>query len=150
MDNKFNIKNYTTDVSAERSISQIEKLLALFGAQAIIKEYTSDGRVHSLSFKINDKAFKLPANIKGVKEILYSGRRGYYGRDSMKKREDRAYRVAWRIIKDWTHAQLSLVASGQAQPQEIFFPYMYDGKRTLYQAHVEGKLLVQDIEKDKK
>lgn len=142
----FKMKNYSTEVAAERSISEIEKLLALFGADAIIKEYTSDGKVHSLSFKIKNEAFKLPANVNGVKDILYSGRRGYSGRDSMKKREDRAYRVAWRIIKDWTHAQLSLIASGQAHPQEIFFPYMYDGKRTLYQTYVEGKLLPQKKE----
>lgn len=36
MKGQFNIKNYTTDVTAERSISEIEKLLALFGADAIM------------------------------------------------------------------------------------------------------------------
>lgn len=146
MKGKFNIKNYTTEVSAERSVAEIEKLLASFGATAIMKEFFSDGKVQVLSFKLEDKVFKLPANINGVKEILFSGRRGYYGRDSMKNREERAYRVAWRIIKDWIHSQLSLIASGQAQPQEIFFPYMYDGERTLYQSYIEGKLLPQGEE----
>lgn len=145
---KFNIKNYSTEVPAERSIAEIEKLLSSFGAEAIIKEYTSDGRIYKLSFKINNKVFKLPANIKGVKEILYSGRRGYYGRDSMKKRDDRAYRVTWRIIKDWIHAQLSLILSGQAEPMQVFFPYMYDGEKTLYQAWIEGKLLTEGKDKE--
>lgn len=143
----FKIKNYTTEISADRSILEIEKLLTLFGAAAIIKEYTSDGRVHSLSFRLQDKAFKLPANVKGVKETLYKGTRDHHSRDGMKRRDDKSYRVAWRIIKDWTHAQLSLIASGQAHPHEIFLPYMYDGKRTLYQAYVEGKLLPQSEEK---
>ena len=138
---KSNIKNYTTDVSAERSITEIEKILASFGADAIMKEYTSDAKVRSLSFKFEDQGFKLPANINGVKEALYPGKRSYHGRDSMKKREDRAYRVSWRIIKDWIHAQLSLIASGQARPQEVFLPYLFDGKRTLYEKYVEDKLL---------
>lgn len=146
MKKKFNIKNYTTDVSAERSIAEIEKLLTSFGAEAIMKEFSSDGRVRMLSFKIDDKAFKLPANINGVKSELYKGKRNYHARDSMKKREDKAYRVTWRIIKDWIHAQLSLISSGQAHPHEIFLPYMYDGKRTLYQAWMEGKLLTQGDE----
>lgn len=144
---KFNIKNYSTEVPAIRSIAQIEELLTLFGAEAIIKEFTSDGKVQRLSFKIEGKVFKLPANMNGVKKILYSGRRGYYGRDSMKKRDDKAYRITWRILKDWVHVQLSLILSGQAHPQEIFLPYMYDGKRTLYQKFVEeGKLLPQKSE----
>lgn len=146
MNKKFKIKNYSTEVSAERSISEIEKILTSFGAEAIIKQYTADGKVRSLSFRIKDDAFKLPANLNGVKEVLYSGRRAYYGRNSMKNREETAYRVSWRIIKDWIHAQLSLITSGQAHAQEIFFPYMYDGKRTLYQAYIEGKLLPQKKE----
>jgi len=148
MDQKFNIKNYTTEISAERSILEIEKLLTFFGAAAIIKEYTSNGRVHSLSFRLLDDSFKLPANVEGVKEILYKGIRAHHARDSMKRRDDKAYRVAWRILKDWTHAQLSLIASGQAQPQEIFLPYMYDGKRTLFQKYTEGKLLTSGKERE--
>ena len=138
---KSNIKNYSTEVPADRSILEIERILTSFGAEAIMKEFTSDGKTHSLSFKFNNQAFKLPANIKGVKEVLYSGVKNYHGRDSMKKRDARAYRVAWRIIKDWIHAQLSLIASGQAEPGQIFLPYMFDGKRTLYEKYIEDKLL---------
>ena len=136
---KFNIKNYTTEVPADRSILEIEKLLTLFGAAAIIKEYTPDQRVHSLSFKLQDEAFRLPSNVEGVEKILFEGIRAQ--RDSEKRRADKAYRVAWRILKDWTHAQLSLIASGQAQALEIFLPYMFDGKITFFQKYMEGKLL---------
>lgn len=140
---KFNMKNYTTSVSAERSIAEIEKLLASFGATAIMKDYLEDARVHALSFKLEEKVFKLPANITGVQAILYKDKRAHHGRDVMKGREKRAYMVAWRIIKDWIHAQLSLISSGQAHPHEIFLPYMFDGKRTLYEVYVEGNLLTE-------
>ena len=147
LDKSFKMKNYTTDISADRSILEIERYLTLFGAQAIIKEYSAEGRVYSLSFKLVDDAFKLPANIKGVKEILYEGTRSSYQKDGEKIREEKAYRVTWRIIKDWIHAQLSLIASGQAQPREIFLPYMYDGKRTLFQKFEAEKLLTMRKEK---
>jgi hypothetical protein len=135
------IKNYSTSVSAERSIAEIEKILALFGAEAIMKEYLADGRVRGLQFKLNNKIFKLPANVNGVREAIFAGKRKYYGRDTMKGRDTRAYNVTWRILKDWIHAQLSLIASGQAHPQEIFLPYLFDGERTLYQIYAEGRLL---------
>ncbi len=141
LDKSFKMKNYTTDISADRSILEIEKFLTLFGAGAIIKEYTPDGRVHSLMFKLQNDAFKLPANVNGVKEILYKSSRSTHSGDGAKRRDERSYRVAWRIIKDWTHAQLSLIASGQAQPKEIFLGYMFDGKRTLFQKYEADKLL---------
>lgn len=149
MAKKFNIKNYTTDVPAVRSISEIESILATFGAKAIMKEFFPDGKVQALSFRLEDNVFKLPADADGVKKILFEGKRNPGRKDLIKSREDRAYRVAWRIIKDWIHAQLSLIASGQAHPQEIFLPYMFDGKRTLYQKYVEDKLLTQNASKKK-
>lgn len=147
MKGNFNIKNYTTDVPAERSISEIEKILASFGASAIIKEFNPDGKVSSLLFRIENESFKLPANTDGVKEILFKGKGGQHRKDYKKSREAAADRVSWRIIKDWIHAQLSLIASGQAHPHEVFLPYMFDGKKTLYQTFVEGRLLAQKSEK---
>lgn len=144
MQKKFNIKNYTTEIAATKSIAEIEELLAAFGADAVMKEFTADGKVKSLHFKLQDKSFKLPANINGVKEILFAKRRSYHGRDSMKNRDEKSYKVAWRILKDWLHAQLSLIYSGQAFPDEIFLPYLFDGKRTLYQKFAdEGKLIAR-------
>ena len=147
MDKKFNIKNYTTDVPADRSILEIEKLLTLFGAIAIIKEYDADQKVHSLTFKLQTDAFKLPANVDGVKEILYKGTRSSPTKEGEKRREQKSYRVAWRILKDWTHSQLSLIASGQAQPLEIFLPYMFDGKLTFFEKFQAKRLLPPKKEK---
>ena len=144
---EFKLKNYSTSVSGERTIAEIEKMLAGFGAISVIKEYQSDGTVHLLAFKVGDVSYKLPANIKGVYDVMYGNKQRYYGRDSVKNREKQAYRVAWRIIKDWLHAQLSLISSGQAEPEQVLFPYAYDGKSTLFQKWKEKKLLAQGSEK---
>jgi hypothetical protein len=140
----MNLKNYTTEVAADRSVAEIEKLLVQFGATNIMKNYQGDGRITSLVFKLEDKVYQLPANFEGVMKILYAKP------TINKEHENRAYRITWRIIKDWIHSQLSLIASGQAQPEEVLLPYMWDGKRTLFQAYKEGRLQLthQKGEKD--
>jgi hypothetical protein len=141
---KFELKNKTTGIAAEKTIQEIEMLLAKFGASAVIKEYLQDGRCFSLSFKLKDKAFKLPANSEGVYAAMFGGKRQNHRRDAMANRDEQAYRTCWRIIKDWLHAQLSLIASGQAQPDQVLLPYMFNGKQTLYEAYKDGTLRLGD------
>lgn len=123
---------YTTNVSAEKSISEIEKLLAQFGADKIMKDFLSDGHVSGIAFQFNGKGFKLPNNEQGVFNILFPSGRKSSRVDATKSRQERAYRVSWRILKEWIHAQLSLVASGQAEPEQVLLPYMWNGKESLY------------------
>ena len=135
----FELKNKGTEIAAERTIQQIEELLAKFGASQVIKDYMQDGRCTALSFKLSGVGYKMPANIEGVYANLY-----HENTRKNKDREDRAYRVCWRIIKDWLHAQLSLVASGQAQPDQVLLPYVFNGKITLYEAYKNGKIQIGD------
>jgi len=139
----MNLKDYTTEVGAERTIMEIERILAQFGASKIMKDYLSDGTVNALAFQLNGKGYRLPANIQGVKKILYDGMKEVHAKDVMSKRDVRARNVAWRIIKDWIYAQMSLIASGQAQPDEVLLPYMWDGKRTVYELFKDGKLQLE-------
>lgn len=139
----FKLKNKETEVSAEKSILRIEELLTSFGANAVMKEYSGDGKVRSLSFKLEEKAYKLPVNKEGVYKVLFQNSKQTYRVDGEKNRGERAYRVAWRILKDWLHSQLSITASGQAQPEEVLLPYMFDGKKTLYQAYKDGCLQIE-------
>ena len=51
---------------------------------------------------------------------------------------EHAYKVAWRILKDWVLAQMAIVEAGAAQLAEVFLPYALqpDGK-TMFEAFVE-------------
>ena len=140
----FKLKNYTTGITAEKSISEIETMLMNFGATAIFKECTA-GEICTISFKLEGKAYKLPANKKGVYKLLYEGRKAYHSRDGMKNREEQAYRVSWRIIRDWLHAQLSIIASGQAEPEQVLLPYMTVRGKTLYEAYKENLLDIKAL-----
>jgi len=135
---KFKLKNSTTLVSAEKSISAIEQMLSAFGATQIMKEFYTDGRCKGIAFKLEQQVFKLPANIEGVRNYLFANKTDRI--DGNKSRDERAYRVAWRILKDWVASQFSIVASGQAQPDEVLLPYLWNGRETFYTAYKEGKL----------
>ena len=59
------IKNYTTDIPVERTITEIQKILAQNGARGIALEYDEQGNIKDIFFKIvlHDKElpFRLPA-----------------------------------------------------------------------------------------
>ncbi len=123
------LKGYTTSVPGEKSISEIEQLLLEFGAENFIKKAEKCRFTGIMfTFPVNDKQlpFKLPANIEKVQTWLY--------REHMKKVpkskktiEDfgqAAYNVAWRIIKEWVHAQISIIATEMVTAEEVFMPYL--------------------------
>ena len=127
------LKNYTTKVPANRSVAEIQGQLAAHGASGVLLEYAKDGtgRIESLSFKIavngKDVGFRLPLKWKEAQAVMSRGRR--YNVD-----DDLAYRVAWRIVRDWVDVQMAILDLEIVQLQEIFLPYAIgkDG-RTVYE-----------------
>lgn len=140
------LKNYTTGINAEKSIMEIEYILSQFGATAIMKEMQGDGKTNSIAFKIGEKGYKIPVNLEGVYQVMFGNKRVRYGTNNMANRHEQSYKTAWRIIKDWIYSQMSIIASGQSQPDEILLPYLWDGKRTLYQAYKNGTLQIENKE----
>ena len=62
--------------------------------------------------------------------------------------EEHAYRVAWRIIKDWIEAQMSLLETEMVRMEEIFLPYVITGTgQTVYQVMAEKHFLLGTGEK---
>ena len=138
------IKNFSTGVAANKSIAEIEKILTDFGAEAIMKSYTGDGKVKSLAFKYQNNAYMLPSNVDGVYQVMFANKKTYRKVNANKNREEQEYRIAWRLLKDWIHAQISIVYSGQATPDQIMLPYMYNGQKTVYEMYKAGKLQLQE------
>jgi hypothetical protein len=148
---EMKLKNYTTGVSAIRTIGEIEQILASLGATSIMKDYFGDGRVSGLSFKLTIKerqmAIKIPVEIEKATAILIE-------QDAMKKKNDiwrqqQSERVFWRIIKDWLFSQFSLIEIGQAKPEQIFLPYMWNGRETLYEKLEKSGFKALELEASK-
>ena len=132
------IKNYTTEIKVEKTLMEIEQILAKGGAKAIMKEYDDEGEVTAVVFQANlpngnEAGFKLPyketAMLNIIRHIVDEGKlpRRFLN-DPIKARK-----VGWRIIKDWIDAQMALVEIELCDLAEVFLPYLYNGKQTAYE-----------------
>lgn len=136
------ILNYTTTVAAHRSIMEIQSMLAARGASKIMIDYAGSQPV-AVSFQLllNDKlvAFRLPCNHEGILRALQN--------QKVAKRYqtiEHAHKVAWRIIKTWTAAQMAIIDAQQAAMPEVFLPYLVTSTgRTMYQELESGKNLLK-------
>lgn len=143
-----NLKNYTTSVAASKSIGDIHGLLVDFGADRIqFRNDPATRRTIGVAFVIQTAGamlpFQLPLNFQAVQEYLwkqYRDTRVRYKKIKADFEED-AYRIAWRILFDWLHAQLSIIATEQVKPEQVFLPYlMIDQETTLAEAFTSGEL----------
>ena len=116
------IANYTTSIKTEKTVGEIQGMLARAGAAQVLLDFDGPD-VSAVSFRLlhNDAmvSFRLPANISSIYVVLQRD-------DDIPRRlktTEQAARVAWRIIKDWLRAQLAIVEAEQAEMIEVFLPY---------------------------
>lgn len=143
------IKNYTTDVPVNKTVSEIHLLLADHGAKRILFDYGNDSKVTAISFTIDtpqgEQAVRLPANTDMVREVLRRQKRNPRSRVQIDDSQEQAERVAWRIVKDWLAAQLAILETEMVTVQQVFLPYFLDRQgRTLYEVYSSGALMLED------
>lgn len=128
----MNIKNYTSEVPASRSIASAEETLISIGARNIMKEYDGFGKVDCLVFSIpkpNSEgviAFKLPSNRVGIKKMLLKSYKYSPNKSQVEKVELQAERTAWKNIKEWVELQAVMIRLEQVEIVQVFLPYAYD------------------------
>ena len=161
---KMALKNYTTQIPVDRTITDIEKILAQHGARKILKDYDNQGNISAISFmiKLEDGSFipfKLPMNLERVLLALreqYNSGTLTSSQKSVVKRglqnHEQARKIGWRIIKDWIDAQMSILDLHLAKMQEVFLPYAYnmEFEKTFYEMIEEkgfGDLALEDKSK---
>lgn len=128
------IKNRTSNVPVERTISRIESFLVSVGATGISKDY-EDGELKAVCFSVKKDEriieVRLPARVEAVRETLLNNikrpRRG-----TVEKINQQAARTAWKLVQDWVEVQVSMILMGQAKFLQVFLPYVWDGKKTFY------------------
>lgn len=133
------LANYSTTVTALKSIGEIQGMLVAHGAKHILIDYEHEEPV-GLAFIIGtpygDTPFRLPANIDRVWAVLNKQR----VRSQVSK--ELASRVAWRILKDWVRAQMAILETEMVTIDQVFLPYMQVGKegKILYEVMLEHHL----------
>lgn len=134
------IRNYTSEVPVERSISNIETLLVAAGASHIAKVYDDQkeisGFIFQLAVDLMPATFKLPVNAKAVLKIFEAEA----PRTKSVVLWPQAKRTAWKLLHEWVHLQITMIQLGQAEAVQLFLPYAYDAKRdmTLFDKMKEG------------
>lgn len=136
------ILNYTTQISSEKTVTEIQRTLARAGTSAILTEYDSHGILCAISFRINVPSglmsFRLPANVDNVLECLKRESKV----PTRLKVKEQASRVAWRILKDWIEAQMAIVEADCAVLEQVFLPYAQtDQGKTVYEQIKDGGFL---------
>lgn len=152
------LKNYTSEVPVSQTIYRIEQVLIKCGVSGIMKEYIgTSGEISAITFQLEAPTGKvtirLPADKGKALDALWLD---YADGDKLsakddeihwnprkKKRKgdfaDQAARTAWKIVQDWIEVQMSMIQMKQADTLQVFLPYVYDGKRTYYEALRESK-----------
>jgi hypothetical protein len=143
--------DYTTSVPVFKTVPQIQAKLVEHGARAVMTEYDDRSRISALAFKVRtpngELPVRLPIDATATLKVL---QRQYASREIPGRyaNEEHAYRVAWRIIKDWIEAQISLLETEMVKMEEIFLPYVITRSgQTLYQVMAERHFMLGPAER---
>lgn len=125
------LKNYSTEISPEKSMGEIQGLLRKVKVRGSYTSYGDDGEPIGLAFEVDSawgrRSYLLPADVDNVQRVL--------ARQIGPNRATReqAARVAWRLVKDWVAVQIAFIESGAAVFEQVMLPYMQDESgRTVY------------------
>lgn len=145
------ILNYTTAISAEKTIGEIKAILRAHDTRSVTEVYDG-GKVTGLEFVFETgwgaRPYLLPAKPEIVLHLMVERHnkgkrewtRGYIAKDRIPQSlRDQAERTAWRTIKDWVEAQMALMATRQVSFEQIFLPYALvdDSNRTMFDVYSE-------------
>ncbi len=128
------IKNYTTTIDAEKSVSQLQDLLRKKGARRVLVDYDEKGRPEAVAFELKlaqpeGVPFRLPFQIRARPEAM---KRCLLADPDVPRRLrtlEQARRVAWRLVYNWIDVQLAFVEAGQAAMAELMLGFAISTQR---------------------
>jgi hypothetical protein len=145
------LKNYTSEVPVSQTIYRIEQVLIRCGVSGITKEYgpVPNNEVTAIRFHLTletgqEVTVRLPADVKKAEDALWAnyagadlgsdGKIAWNSRKKLKRADfaDQAKRTAWKIVQDWIEVQMSMIQMRQAEFIEVFLPYVWDGRTTVF------------------
>lgn len=134
------LKNYSTTISAQQTVTEILSLLMDLDAVnfGIIKD---NGNVKAVSFTLEvlnyQLNFRIEARPDGVRRVLKE--------QNLEPRflsETHCRNVAWRLVRDWIATTIATVQIGQMKPAEAFMGFLLaPSNQTMYEEFVSSRLL---------
>jgi hypothetical protein len=106
------IKNFSTTISSEKTVSEIMKMLRKFGCKRIIQQYDEDDGVLIEFMKEGGNgtvSFRVQPDVARVQKMLIATKKTWQAKEKVRNNPEQAERIAWRLWKDWLHSNLSLI-----------------------------------------
>lgn len=137
------IKNYTSEVSVEVTLHQMQQMLVRARARSLMFTYNAQGEVEAIAFSIQTRhallPIKLPARPVQVARVLYGGR------TPTPAQWQQAQRTAWKNLHDWVDAQLALIETEMVKLEEVFLPCLVTKRgATLFEVMEQQDFLLPD------
>ncbi len=117
----------TTQITPEKTAMEVVLLLAKAGAGQVVTQYENRelvGLRWTMDVNSQTVPFSMPARVEPVFEIFQKRRNSWDRRSNAKRDQDKAKRVAWRLILRWTQSQLAMIETGMVKTEEVFMPYI--------------------------
>jgi hypothetical protein len=137
----------TTEISADRTATEVSAALVMAGASSVSVRYDK-GKITGMGWTMkvgpNELAFDMPARVDPVYELLASRRSGdpkYFNSETKNRIRAQAERVAWRQLLRWVQAQAAMIEVGMVKPAEVFMPYIRREDGTTFFAYFENHQL---------
>jgi hypothetical protein len=113
---------YTTKVSTDKTVAEIQKILVTIGARSVLYDYNDKGYIIAVSFRLKvgeaDLSYRLPVEWQPVLKVLERQRV-----PQSLQTQEQALRVAWRILKYWVEAQAAIIETQMVTTEQVFLPY---------------------------
>lgn len=134
----MSLKNYSTKIPANQTITEIEASLIHHGATDLWKQYDGSKNITSLTFAVITEhgkiPFKLSINIEAVRQIIAEQHKKGKARGISQGQAtdlEHARNVGWRILKDWMDAQMALVEVGMRKLEQVFLADIWDARTSM-------------------
>lgn len=133
---KIDIKNYSSEVPASRSISMLEDVLIKAGCEEIRKVYT-DKMTSGIFFVLPVANMKLTFNMEAKTDKVYQKMiDAYLNTPNSTQRAStlkQAERCAWKNLYELVQLQLDMISLDQVEVMQVLLPYLTDGSQTFYE-----------------
>jgi hypothetical protein len=131
-------QNYTTTIHFSKTLVEIQETLRLSGAKGIAVEYNDEMLPIGIKFLAKSQyglmQFQVPINPMKVLERMK--------KQNLPNRyltKEHAYNVAWRMLKELIESQMNYIQSEMIDLQQMMFPFITDGRTTIYERFKENK-----------
>lgn len=133
---KINIKNYSSEVPASRSISMLEDVLIKAGCTEI-RKIVEEKMISGIFFILPVNGMTLTFNMEAKVNQVYKKMIDTYQKSPTSTQQaatlKQAERCAWKNLYELVQLQLDMISLDQVEIMQVLLPYLTDGSQTFYQ-----------------